>query len=157
MATLLPRSIQTFKDLAGFFVSQFAVNKVKKLEAEEESLKSYLAHFNNATVQVDDPVQKFFVKAFQKGLRAGPFSDALALRKPVSMEEICIRAEKHVEMQEDQYERRMAPTPTITFDERDMRRGAFGQDEPMVISIAVAGYKIECVLIDQGSSANIFY
>ncbi|RDX81938.1 hypothetical protein CR513_37335, partial [Mucuna pruriens] len=115
MSTLPPRSIQTFRDLAGFFLSQFAANKVKRLEladlfdvkqGERESLKKYLARFNNATVRVDDPDQKFFVKAFQKGLRAGPFSDALALRKPTNMEEIRARAEKHVEMEEDQLERR---------------------------------------------------
>ncbi|RDY11319.1 hypothetical protein CR513_04042, partial [Mucuna pruriens] len=115
MATLPPRSIQTFKDLASSFVSQFAANKVKKLEVANlfdikqtkgESLKSYLACFNNATVRVDDLDQKFFVKAFQKGLRAGPFSNALALRKPINMEEIHARAEKHVEMEEDQCERR---------------------------------------------------
>ncbi|RDY02806.1 hypothetical protein CR513_13699, partial [Mucuna pruriens] len=99
MTMLPPRSIQTFKDLVGSFVSQFAANKVKKLDVadlfdikqtEGESLKSYLACFNNAI----------------KGLRAGPFSDALALRKPVNMEEIRARAEKHVEMEEDQCERR---------------------------------------------------
>ncbi|RDY01680.1 hypothetical protein CR513_14965, partial [Mucuna pruriens] len=58
------RSIQTFKDLAESFVSQFATNKVKRLEvadlfnikqAEGESLKGYLACFNNTTVRVDDP------------------------------------------------------------------------------------------------------
>ncbi|RDY09774.1 hypothetical protein CR513_05814, partial [Mucuna pruriens] len=102
MATLLPRSIQTFNDLASSFMSQFTANKVKKLE---ESLKSYLACFNNAIVWVDGPDQIFFVKAFQKGLRAGPFSDALALRRPVSMEEICVRAEKHVEVEEDRAKR----------------------------------------------------
>ncbi|RDY14487.1 hypothetical protein CR513_00444, partial [Mucuna pruriens] len=115
MATLPPRSIQTFKDLASSFLSQFAANKVKRLEVadlfdikqgEGESLKKYLARFNNATVRVDDPNQKFFVKAFQKGLRAGPFSDALALRKPMNMEEIRAREKKHVEIEEDQYERR---------------------------------------------------
>ncbi|RDX69579.1 hypothetical protein CR513_51294, partial [Mucuna pruriens] len=115
MATLPPRSIQTFKDLASSFLLQFDANKVKRLEvadffdirkAEGESLKNYLARFNNATVRVDDPDQKFFVKAFQKGLRAAPFSDALALRRPINMEEIRARAEKHVEMEEDQYERR---------------------------------------------------
>ncbi|RDY02388.1 hypothetical protein CR513_14162, partial [Mucuna pruriens] len=94
MTTLPPRSIQTFRDLVSSFVSQFAANKAK----------NYLACFNNATVKVDDPDQKFFVKAFQKGLRAGPFSDALALRKPINMEEIRARAEKHVEMEEDQCE-----------------------------------------------------
>ncbi|RDX95528.1 hypothetical protein CR513_21936, partial [Mucuna pruriens] len=329
MTTLPPKSIQTFKDLPGSFVSQFAANKI-----EGESLKSYLARFNNTTVRVDDPDQKFFVKAFQKGLRARPFSDALALRKPVNME-IHARAEKHVGMEEDQCERRKLerrsnrkdvrhlakakedkhpilaranehtqrftpltekrtqilreichtslleypqgakgkvmgkdkdswcdfhrafghitedcwalrmqieklatpdirrecgkvgrhqqegkesitsknpppppsrhhshhfwrrgvtlhkysdrgikrteegrrveriqtvvmganvtplgrkePAPTITFDDRDMKRRASGQDEPMVISVVVAEYKIERVLIDQGSSANILY
>ncbi|RDY04872.1 hypothetical protein CR513_11351, partial [Mucuna pruriens] len=66
----------------------FAANKPKRLEVADlfdirqiggESLKSYMARFNDATVRVDDPDQKFFVKAFQKGLRVGPFSDALAL------------------------------------------------------------------------------
>ncbi|RDX65360.1 hypothetical protein CR513_55986, partial [Mucuna pruriens] len=113
MATLPARSIRTFGELAGSFVSQFAANKVKKLEVADlfdvkqgrgESLKSYLSRFNNATVQVDDPDQKFFVKAFQKGLRVGPFSDALALRKPSNMEEIRAHVEKHIEVEEDQLE-----------------------------------------------------
>ncbi|RDX58414.1 hypothetical protein CR513_62271, partial [Mucuna pruriens] len=121
MAMLPPRSVQTFQDLASSFLSQFAANKVKRLEvvdlfdvrqAEGESLKRYLARFNNATVRVDDPDQKFFVKAFQKGLRTGPFSDALALRKPTNMEEIRARAEKHVEMEEDQLERRRSERKT---------------------------------------------
>ncbi|RDY09029.1 hypothetical protein CR513_06675, partial [Mucuna pruriens] len=83
MATLPPRSIQTFKDLAGSFVSQFAANKLEWTTLIKNS-----------------------VKAFQKGLRVGLFSDALARRKPVNMEEIRARAEKHVEMEENQYERR---------------------------------------------------
>ncbi|RDX85385.1 hypothetical protein CR513_33442, partial [Mucuna pruriens] len=32
-----------------------------------ETLKSYLARFNNATVRVNDPDKKNFMKAFQKG------------------------------------------------------------------------------------------
>ncbi|RDX93044.1 hypothetical protein CR513_24746, partial [Mucuna pruriens] len=38
-----------------------------------------------------------------------------------------------------------------------MRGRSSCQDEPMVISMGVAGYKVERVLIDQGSSANILY
>ncbi|RDX79981.1 hypothetical protein CR513_39525, partial [Mucuna pruriens] len=113
MTTLPTKSICTFNDLARSFVSQFAANIVKKLEvanlfdikqAKGESLKGYLAYFNNVTVWVNDPNQKFFVKAFQKRLWAGPFSDALALRQPASMEEIRVRAEKHIEVEEDQAE-----------------------------------------------------
>ncbi|RDX65361.1 hypothetical protein CR513_55987, partial [Mucuna pruriens] len=47
--------------------------------------------------------------------------------------------------------------PTITFNDRDLRSGAPDHDEPMVISVVVAEYKIELVLVDQGSSANILY
>ncbi|RDX78451.1 hypothetical protein CR513_41271, partial [Mucuna pruriens] len=95
----------------------FVANKPKRLEVADlfdikqgggESLKSYMARFNDATVRVNDPDQKFFVKAFQKGLRVGPFSDALSLQKPVSMEEIHVRAEKHVEMEENCFEKREA-------------------------------------------------
>ncbi|RDX82515.1 hypothetical protein CR513_36686, partial [Mucuna pruriens] len=115
MMNLPPRSIHVFSDLAGLFLSQFAANKPKRLEmanlfdikqAGGESLKSYMACFNDATAKVNDPDQKFFVKAFQKGLRVGPFSDAL--QKPTSMEEIRVRAEKHVEMEESRFEKREA-------------------------------------------------
>ncbi|RDX87783.1 hypothetical protein CR513_30703, partial [Mucuna pruriens] len=114
MTTLPARTIRTFNDLASAFASQFAANKAKQLEvadlfdirqAKEESLKSDLARFNNATVRVNDPDQKFFIKTFQKGLRASPFSDSLALKRPNSMDEIRARAEKHIEVEEDQAER----------------------------------------------------
>ncbi|RDY04218.1 hypothetical protein CR513_12090, partial [Mucuna pruriens] len=97
---LPPRSIYAFSDLAGLFLSQFAANKPKRLEVADlfdikqaggESLKSYMARFNDATVR--------------KGLRVGPFSDALALQKPTSMEEICVRAEKHVKMEVSRFEK----------------------------------------------------
>ncbi|RDX84780.1 hypothetical protein CR513_34117, partial [Mucuna pruriens] len=64
-------------------------------------LKQYLARFNSATVQVDDSDQKFFVKAFQKSLKVGPFNDSLTLRKLASMGEIRARVEKHIKAEED--------------------------------------------------------
>ncbi|RDX63743.1 hypothetical protein CR513_57793, partial [Mucuna pruriens] len=63
-------------DLVVAFVSQFVASRAKQLK-------------------VDDPDQKFFVKAFQKGLKAGLFSNSLALRKLASM------GNKHVESGED--------------------------------------------------------
>ncbi|RDX87360.1 hypothetical protein CR513_31174, partial [Mucuna pruriens] len=80
LSILLAWTIQSFKDLAVLFVSQFIANKAKRLEvadlfdirqAKGENLKSYLARFNNVMVRVNDSEQKFFVKAFQKGLQAG--------------------------------------------------------------------------------------
>ncbi|RDX68102.1 hypothetical protein CR513_52946, partial [Mucuna pruriens] len=83
------------------FESQFAANKTKRLEVADlfdikqtktEILKQYLTRFNDAMVRVNDPYQKFF---------AGPFSDLLALSRPVSMTEIKAWAKKHVEAEED--------------------------------------------------------
>ncbi|RDX92742.1 hypothetical protein CR513_25081, partial [Mucuna pruriens] len=48
-------------------------------------------------------------------------------------------------------------TLVITFSERDMRYKPPKQDEPMVISVVAVKYKVERVLIDHGSSANILY
>ncbi|RDY06984.1 hypothetical protein CR513_08954, partial [Mucuna pruriens] len=114
LATLPPQSIRTFSNLATSFASQFAANKTKCLEVADlfdikqskgETLKNYLARFNNAMVRVNDPDKKFFVKAFQKELRAGQFSNSLALRKSLTMEEIRAQAEKHIEVEEDQADR----------------------------------------------------
>ncbi|RDX92796.1 hypothetical protein CR513_25026, partial [Mucuna pruriens] len=78
LAIVPPRSIRSFNDIAISFASQFAANKVKCLEVTDlfdirqdkgETLKSYLTRFNNATVKVNDPDKKFFMKAFQKGMR----------------------------------------------------------------------------------------
>ncbi|RDX65278.1 hypothetical protein CR513_56080, partial [Mucuna pruriens] len=98
-AGLPPKSIHTFNNLVTIFVSQFAANRAKRLE--DKNLKKYLVRFNSATVQVNDPDQKFFVKAFQKGMRTRQFSDYFALRHQFSMSEIKARVEKHAKAEED--------------------------------------------------------
>ncbi|RDY12853.1 hypothetical protein CR513_02280, partial [Mucuna pruriens] len=82
---LPPLFVTSFADLATTFESRFA--------------------FNTAMVQVDDPDQKFFVKAFQKGLQASPFSDSLALSRLASMTKIRVQAKKHVEVEDLQVEK----------------------------------------------------
>ncbi|RDX66368.1 hypothetical protein CR513_54872, partial [Mucuna pruriens] len=52
---------------------------------------------------------------------------------------------------------RRTTRPIITFTNKDCRREETGNDKPMVISVTARRYKIERVLIDQGSSANILY
>ncbi|RDX78209.1 hypothetical protein CR513_41544, partial [Mucuna pruriens] len=46
-------------------------------------------------------LEKFFVKAFHKGLRVGQFSDSIILRRPASIGEIRTQTEKHIEAEED--------------------------------------------------------
>ncbi|RDY06928.1 hypothetical protein CR513_09025, partial [Mucuna pruriens] len=45
----------------------------------------------------------------------------------------------------------------ITFSDEDLRYTPLQQDDPMVISVITAEYKVERVLINQGSSTNILY
>ncbi|RDX94659.1 hypothetical protein CR513_22929, partial [Mucuna pruriens] len=89
LATLLSRSIKSFNDLVASFISIKRLEVVDLFDIKKEkgeSLKSYLARFDNATVRVNDPDKKFFIKAFQKGLKVGQFSDSLALIWPVRAE-----------------------------------------------------------------------
>ncbi|RDX84099.1 hypothetical protein CR513_34908, partial [Mucuna pruriens] len=72
------RSIRSFSDLATSFSSQFAANKTKHLEVAD--LFDIWQGKGESS------------KDFQKGLRARQFSDSLALRKPLSMEEIRTRS-----------------------------------------------------------------
>ncbi|RDX98075.1 hypothetical protein CR513_19056, partial [Mucuna pruriens] len=51
----------------------------------------------------------------------------------------------------------ITPTPVITFSKRDMRYEPPRQDEPMVILVVATKYKVERILIDQGSLTNILY
>jgi len=103
------RSVTNFEDLATRFVAQFAENTEKPFLLEDlfdirqrptESLKSYLARFNSATLMVTKPNEDIFVMAFKKGLKSGAFSEALTLCKAHCMNEIWMRAEKHIEAEE---------------------------------------------------------
>ncbi|RDX80099.1 hypothetical protein CR513_39387, partial [Mucuna pruriens] len=87
------RTIHNFNDLATCFVSQFVINRVKKLEIANlfnikqmkgENLKRYLTCFNSMMVQ---------------GLHVGQFSNSMVLRESTNMEEIRAQDKKHIKAQ----------------------------------------------------------
>ena len=47
-------------------------------QGQSESLRNYLARFNDSTIKVSNPNQELFVGAFQNGLKAGQFNESLA-------------------------------------------------------------------------------
>jgi len=82
-------------------IQQFSANRDRKvsytslfniLQGENESLRDYLARYNEATIKVVNPNQELFVGAFQNGLRAGQFNESLAQKPAELMEEIMARA-----------------------------------------------------------------
>ncbi|XP_050918874.1 uncharacterized protein LOC127136344 [Lathyrus oleraceus] len=88
------RSIISFEDLATHFVAHFAVNNKKPFlvadlfdiqQCSTETLKSYIAQFNNVTLKVEEPNEDIFFMAFEKDLSFGTFNEALTLCKPYSM------------------------------------------------------------------------
>lgn len=69
-------------------------------QGQTEPLKRFLAIYNNMTIYVDEPNEKFFVAAFLKGMHTRTFSEAIFLQKPTTMDEIRTHAEKHINVKE---------------------------------------------------------
>ncbi|GAU41091.1 hypothetical protein TSUD_139940 [Trifolium subterraneum] len=140
IAGLPTRSVTSFEDLATRFVAQFAANSQKPFlvadlfdvrQRPTEPLKNYLARFNSATLKVTEPNEDIFVMAFEKGLSSGTFSEALTLRKANSMNEIQMRAEKHIEAEEiarEKGSREIRGKDQTTEDRRERMMKRLGRD-----------------------------
>lgn len=46
-------------------------------------------------------MSEFFIAAFLKGLRTGAFSEALLINRRNTLDEICTRVEKHIDVEEE--------------------------------------------------------
>jgi hypothetical protein len=112
----LPRfSILSYQDMTRKLTQQFSASRHRKVSAtslfnvrqgHNESLRDYLARFNDTTIKVTNPNQEVFVGAFQNGLRAGQFNESLAQKPADSMEEIMARAECYIKGEESNAEKK---------------------------------------------------
>jgi len=94
----LPRfSIISYHDMIRKLSQQFSASRHRKVSSNNlfnvrpghsESLRNYLARFNDSTIKVANPNQELFVGAFHNGLRAGQFNESLAQKPADSMEKI---------------------------------------------------------------------
>ncbi|RDX82113.1 hypothetical protein CR513_37136, partial [Mucuna pruriens] len=112
----------------GMMPSVFTTNRAKKIEVADlfeikqvkgESLKNYLTRFNSVMIQVNNPNQIFFVKAF---LRVGQFNDSLALRLLASMGEIKAWTKKHMEADKEPIDQLQAKREVPSFLKADPRQ-----------------------------------
>src|ERR1044072_5155309 len=71
-----------------------------------ESLRDFMAMFNEETIKVSHLNQEIFVAAFQHGLEAGQFNESLAQKPSKSMDETISRAECYVKGEESNMEKR---------------------------------------------------
>ena len=98
-------SINTFKELSAQFISHFiGGHRYKKFTAclmsikqrEDETLRSYITHFNKEALSIDEADDKILVAAFTNGLRKGKFLFSLYKNDPKTMFEVLYRATKYM-------------------------------------------------------------
>ncbi|XP_075654774.1 uncharacterized protein LOC142624938 [Castanea sativa] len=102
---LTANSISTFKELDAQFVSHFiGGHRYKKSTAclmsirqrEDETLRSYISHFNKEALSIDKANDKILVAAFTNGLRKGKFLFSLYKNDSKTMSDVLYRATKYI-------------------------------------------------------------
>ena len=102
---LTPNSIGTFKKLSAQFTSHFIKrHRYKKStvclmsikQREDETLRSYIAHFNKEALSIDEANDKILIAAFTNGLQKGKFLFSLYKNDLKTMSEVLFRATKYM-------------------------------------------------------------
>ena len=102
---LTPNFISSFKELSTQFASHFIRgHRYKKSTAclmnikqwEDETLRSYITHFNKEALSIDEADNKMLVAAFTNGLQKGKFLFSLCMNDPKTMSDVLYRATKYM-------------------------------------------------------------
>ena len=130
---LTPNSISAFKELSAQFASQFiGGHRYKKSTAclmnikqqEDETLRSYITHFNKDALSIDEADDKILVTAFTNGLWKGKFLFSLYKNDLKTMSNALLAREEKPKKRERQEEARQnkGRKTTKTGDWREDRR-----------------------------------
>ena len=65
-------------------------------QQEEETLRSYITHFNKEALSIDETDDKILVAAFTNGLQKGKFLFSLYKNDPKTMSDVLYRATKYM-------------------------------------------------------------
>ncbi|XP_058750890.1 uncharacterized protein LOC131623912 [Vicia villosa] len=114
---ILPQqSISSYQDLTKKLVQHFSAVRRRKVsttilftvrQGPSESLREYLARFNEETTKVSHPNQELFVGAFQHILIAGHFNESLVQKPESNMDEIITQSECYIKREDDNREKRI--------------------------------------------------
>ncbi|XP_075483548.1 uncharacterized protein LOC142523699 [Primulina tabacum] len=114
---LAPQSISSFKDFQKLFSHHFSSSKkFKKIafslfevkQSPEESLRAYIRRFNRVALDVPTCATETKTTAFTQGLRDGEFFKSLTKKVPGDFEDLLSRAEKYINMEDAQKQKREA-------------------------------------------------
>ena len=102
---LTPNSISSFKELSAQFALHFiGGHRYKKSTAclmnikqrEDETLRSYITHFNKEALSIDEANDKILIVAFTNGLQKRKFLFSLYKNDPNTMSDVLYRATKYM-------------------------------------------------------------
>ena len=65
-------------------------------QREDETLRSYISHFNKEALSIDEADNKTLVAAFTNGLRKGKFLFSLYKNDPKTISELLYKATKYM-------------------------------------------------------------
>ncbi|XP_073138285.1 uncharacterized protein [Henckelia pumila] len=108
-------SIKTFKEFREVFLQHFSSSKRYKKttlslfeikQLNEDSLRAYIKKFNRVALEVPACAPETKITAFTQGLREGEFFRSLVKRAPRYFEDLLARAEKYINMEEAQRQKR---------------------------------------------------
>ncbi|XP_073279553.1 uncharacterized protein [Primulina huaijiensis] len=114
---LAPQSIHCFEDFQKVFLHQFSSSKKYKKtdfslfevrQGQDETLRAYIKRFNRVALEVPACAPETKVTAFMQGLWEGDFFRSLTKKLPGSFEDLLSRAEKYINMEEVQLQKREA-------------------------------------------------
>ncbi|KAL0430946.1 UNVERIFIED_CONTAM: hypothetical protein Sradi_0720600 [Sesamum radiatum] len=102
-------TIEGFEQLSQRFLHHFAINKrypktasylFTIIQRDNESLREYVQRFSEAVLEVPHVNPKLLASIMQQNLERGRFKESIAGKPPTTQEELLIRAEKYIRIEE---------------------------------------------------------
>ncbi|XP_073138857.1 uncharacterized protein [Henckelia pumila] len=112
---LEPQSVQSFSKFKQVFLQHFGSSKryrktayslFEAKQSGEEFLRTYIKRFNKIALEVPTCAQETKIMAFTQGLREGEFFKSLVKKAPRTFEDLLARAEKYINMEEAQRQKK---------------------------------------------------
>ncbi|KAL0297774.1 UNVERIFIED_CONTAM: hypothetical protein Sradi_6829500 [Sesamum radiatum] len=125
---LPPGTIEAFEQLSHHFPHHFAINKLYPktasylftiIQKENESLREYVKRFSKAVLEVPHVNLKLLASIMQQNLKIGRFKESITGKPLAIQEELLIRPEKYIRIEESIGSRSITPSKRRKSEEEE--------------------------------------